>query len=98
MNYRKMKQVHETKEFKEANNLLDDGWILLNVYTNEGAVYVLGNVEVKKNEIKGTSTWAEIKATNLRNRKIKELEREIMLERNGMVNIGDGIFIKITQD
>lgn len=98
MNYRKMKQVHETKEFKEANNLLDDGWILLNVYTNEGAVYVLGNVEVKKNEIKGTSTWAEIKAANLRNTRLKELEREIISERNGMINIGDGILVKITQE
>ena len=98
MNYRKIKQVHETKEFKEANNLLNDGWILLNIYTNDGAVYVLGNVEVKNTEIKGTNIWAEIKATNLRNRKIKELEREIILKRNGMVNIGDGIFIKITQD
>lgn len=98
MNYRKIKQVHETKEFKEVNNLLENGWILLNVYTNEGTVYVLGNVEVKKNEIKGTSTWAEIKATNLRNKELKELERKMISERNGMVNIGDGIFIKITQD
>lgn len=90
MNYRKIKQIHETKEFREANNLLNDGWILLNVYTNEGAVYVLGNVEVK-----GTNTWAEIKAANLRNTGLKELERKIISEKNKMVSIGGGIVVEI---
>lgn len=95
MNYRKIKQIHETKEFREANNLLNDGWILLNVYTNEGAVYVLGNVEVKNTEVKGTNTWAEIKAANLRNTGLKELERKIISEKNKMVSIGGGIVVEI---
>ena len=48
MNYRKIKQVYETKDVEEVNKLLKNEWILLNIYTKDGIVYVLGYVEDKK--------------------------------------------------
>lgn len=101
MNYAKIKQVKETKSVNEVNVLLKGGWVLLGTSTGGDFIFILGKVDTKLQnpETKDIKTPYDpieaIKARNKRFKDIRKLEEEIVDKRNKLINIGNGIFVKI---
>lgn len=101
VNYAKIKQVKETKSVNEVNVLLKGGWVLLGTSTGGDFIFILGKVDTKLQnpETKDIKTPYDpieaIKARNKRFKDIRKLEEEIVDKRNKLINIGNGIFVKI---
>lgn len=96
MNLTKVKQVHETKNIKEVNDLLKSDWVLIGTYVNNGIIYILGRIKSEPQNIKFEFKYgADIKAMKRRNFEIKELEKQILDDRKRMVEISKGILVEI---
>ncbi|MFV0577678.1 MAG: hypothetical protein ACK5NU_03325 [Fusobacterium ulcerans] len=97
MNYSKIKQVYETKDVEEVNKLLKNEWILLNIYTKDGIVYVLGYVEDKK--VKDIETnfnsFEDLRAYKKSIENIKKIEKEVLVKTSQKIHIGNGIIVEI---
>lgn len=96
MNLSKVKQVHETKNIKEVNELLKSDWVLLEMCRNNGVIYILGRIKSEPQNIKFEFNYgADIEANKKRHAEMKELKRSIIPRPKRMVSIGERIFVEI---
>lgn len=96
MNLRKVKQVHETKNIKEVNDLLKSNWVLLEMCRNDGVIYILGRIKSEPQNIKFEFNYgADIKTMKKRHTEIKELERQIIDDRKKVVKLANGLIVEI---
>lgn len=96
MNLSKVKQVHETKNIKEVNELLKSDWVLLEMCRNDGVIYILGRIKSEPQNIKFEFNYgADIEANKKRHAEMKELKRPIIPRPKRMVSIGERIFVEI---
>lgn len=96
MNLSKIKQVNETKDIKEVNELLKNDWVLIDTYVNNGIIYILGRIKSEPQNIKFEFNYgADIEANKKRHAEMKELKRSIIPRPKRMVSIGERIFVEI---
>lgn len=96
MNLTKIKQVHETKNIKEVNDLLKRDWVLLEMCRNDGVIYVLGKVNPESPKAKnGFNDETNIEARKKREAELKELKRQILSSQKKMVKLANGVFVEI---
>lgn len=96
MNLSKIKQVNETKDIKEVNELLKNDWVLIDTYVNNGIIYILGRIKSEPQDIKFELNYGtDIEANKKRHAEMKGLKRQIIPRPKRMVSIGERIFVEI---
>lgn len=96
MNLSKVKQVHETKNTKEVNDLLKSDWVLIDTYVNNGIIYILGRIKSEPQNIKFEFNYGtDIEDREKREAELKELRRQMLSSRKKMVKLANGLFVDI---